>query len=130
MPVWKREPVRVLSLFGDIRNGECSEVTPDRDGLPPGRSAGDPVCSGGWQEGKGTREQRELTPSELPTGQKMQEASMDARCHQAELRGPGFVQRAAVQARPCPWPPHTPDHPQGSLPLPLPKCPSLCRPAT
>lgn len=26
VPVWKREPVRVLSLFGDIRRGEWSEA--------------------------------------------------------------------------------------------------------
>lgn len=26
VPVWKREPVRVLSLFGDIKKGEHSEV--------------------------------------------------------------------------------------------------------
>uniref|UniRef100_A0A8C4KXQ7 DNA methyltransferase 3 like n=1 Tax=Equus asinus asinus TaxID=83772 RepID=A0A8C4KXQ7_EQUAS len=26
VPVWKREPVRVLSLFGDIKKGECSDV--------------------------------------------------------------------------------------------------------
>jgi hypothetical protein len=26
VPVWKREPMRVLSLFGDIKKGECSDV--------------------------------------------------------------------------------------------------------
>lgn len=26
VPVWKREPVRVLSLFGDIRKGECGDA--------------------------------------------------------------------------------------------------------
>lgn len=28
VPVWKREPVRVLSLFGDIRKGECGDRLP------------------------------------------------------------------------------------------------------
>ena len=26
VPVWKREPVRVLSLFGDIKKGESSDI--------------------------------------------------------------------------------------------------------
>lgn len=26
VPVWKREPIRVLSLFGDIKKGGCSDV--------------------------------------------------------------------------------------------------------
>lgn len=26
VPMWKREPIRVLSLFGDIKKGGCSDL--------------------------------------------------------------------------------------------------------
>lgn len=42
VPVWKREPVRVLSLFGDIKAGECGGTR--RTGL--GRPARSGSCGG------------------------------------------------------------------------------------
>lgn len=143
VPVWKREPVRVLSLFGDIKKGEHSEVQrthtekmglpgarppghlggQNAPGVPPAEHLGSSLCQGcgpvsRWPEGHFQEAGSGVVPGapseRMPWKKNKKQAS---RCKVPGMRAPN-------QATACPWPPNskvhfrhlTLDHPVAQMP--------------